>query len=165
MTGNALALCITKPSAALVLYVQDKWARCLPRGRVWIKVRSNMHGADAEAGGKLASTQIIICLHTYAVVERRRSGSKIRSATNGTNTRFSMLASKQRAPNHLCPQEMADPPTSAPHMCEHTRGSRAGMIKSARLRCATAPRMCECSFSGKISVLRNDRNTNVYPCF
>ena len=32
---------------------------------------------------------------------------------------------------------------SAPRMCEHTRGSGAGMSKSARLRSVTAPRMCE----------------------
>ena len=35
---------------------------------------------------------------------------------------------------------------STPRMCEHTRGSGAGMSKSARLRPATAPRMCERSF-------------------
>ena len=43
--------------------------------------------------------------------------------------------------------KMADPPASAPHMCEHTRGNGAGMSKSARLRSATAPRICERSFS------------------
>ena len=37
-------------------------------------------------------------------------------------------------------------PASAPRMCEHTRGSVAGISKSARLRPATAPRMCERSF-------------------
>ena len=36
---------------------------------------------------------------------------------------------------------------SAPRMCEHTRGSGAGMSKSARLRSATAPRMCERSLT------------------
>ena len=35
----------------------------------------------------------------------------------------------------------------APRMCEHTRGSGAGMSKSARLRSATAPRMCESSLT------------------
>ena len=45
-----------------------------------------------------------------------------------------------------CSQEMADPPASAPRMCEHNRGSGAGMSKSARLRSATTPRMCERSF-------------------
>ena len=35
---------------------------------------------------------------------------------------------------------------SAPRMCKHTHGSGAGMSKSARLRHATAPRMCERSF-------------------
>ena len=42
----------------------------------------------AGAGGKLASTQNITCVHTYAVAEWRWSGSKIRSATNGSNTQF-----------------------------------------------------------------------------
>ena len=83
-------------------------------------------------------------LHAFTHT-RSRSGSKIRSATNGSNTQFSASASKPRAPNHLCPQEMADPPTSATRMCEHTCGSGAGMSKSACLRCATAPHMCECS--------------------
>ena len=70
--------------------------------------------ARADAGGKLASTQIITCVHTCAVAERRRSGSKIRSARNGSNTQFAAPASKPRAPNHHCPQEMADRPASAP---------------------------------------------------
>ena len=76
-----------------------------------LKVRLHMRGrAQAAAGGKLASTQIITCVHTCAVAERRRSGSKIRSARNGSNTQFAAPASKPRAPNHHCPQEMADPP-------------------------------------------------------
>ena len=55
-----------------------------------IKVRSHMRERTrAEAGGKLASTQIITCVHTYAVTERRRGESKIRPATNGPNTHFS----------------------------------------------------------------------------
>ena len=103
--------------------------------------------ARAEAGGKLASTQIITCVHTCAVAERWRSGGKNRSARNGSNTQFAASASKPRAPNHHCPQEMADPPASAPRMCEHTRGSGAGISKSARLRPATAPRMCERSLN------------------
>ena len=41
---------------------------------------------------------------------------------------------------------MADPPASAPRMCEHTRGNGAGISKSARLRYVTAPCMCERSF-------------------
>ena len=97
----------------------------------------------AGPGRKLASTQIITCVHTCAVAERRRSGSNNRSARNGSNTQFTAPASKPRAPNHHCPQEMADPPASAPRMCEHTRGSGAGISKSARLRSVTAPRMCE----------------------
>ena len=80
-----------------------------------LKVRSHMRGRTrAGAGGKLASTQIITCVHTCAVAERRRSGSKNRSARNGFNTQFTAPASKPRAPNHHCPQEMADPPASAP---------------------------------------------------
>ena len=110
-----------------------------------LKVRSHMRGrARAGAGGKLASTQIMTCVHTCAVAERRRSGSKNRSARNGSNTQFTAPASKPRTPNHHCPQEMADPPSSAPRMCEHTHGSGAGISKSARLR--SAPRMCERSF-------------------
>ena len=66
----------------------------------------------AEAGRKLASTQIITCVHTYTVAERRLGESKIRSARIGSNTQFSASASKPRAPNHLCPQEKADPPAS-----------------------------------------------------
>ena len=103
--------------------------------------------ARAGAGGKLASTRIMTCVHTCAVAERRRSGSKNRSARNGSNTQFTAPASKPRAPNHHCPQEMADPPASAPRMCEHTRGSGAGISKSARFRSATAPRMCGRSFT------------------
>ena len=41
---------------------------------------------------------------------------------------------------------MADPPASAPRMCEHTRCSGAGISKSARLRSAIAPGMCERSY-------------------
>ena len=100
----------------------------------------------AEAGGKLASTQIIACIHTCLVAERRRSESKIRSATNGSNTQFFASASKPRAPNHLCPQEMADPPASTLRICERTCGSRAEVSKSAHLRSATALRICEGSF-------------------
>ena len=101
----------------------------------------------AEAGGKLASTQIITCVHTYTVAERRWSGSKIRSATNGSNTQFFASPLKLRTSNHLCPQEMADPPASAPRMCEHICGSGAGMSKSARLRSASHPRICERSLT------------------
>ena len=109
-----------------------------------LKVRSHMRGwMRAGAGGKLTSTQIITCVHTCAVAERRRSGSKNRSARNGSNTQFTAPASKPRAPNHHCPQEMADLPASAPRMCEHTLGSGVAISKSARLRSATAPRMCK----------------------
>ena len=101
----------------------------------------------AEAGGKLASTQIITYVHTYAVAEGRRSGSKIRSATNGSNTQFSASASKPRTPTHLCPQEMAEPPVSALRMCEHTRGGGVGMSKPARFCSATTPRRCERSLT------------------
>ena len=63
---------------------------------------------------------------------------------------------------------MADPPASAPRMCEHTRGSGAGISKSARLRSATAPRMCERSFMGttvkgkgeKGPIVETETNTN-----
>ena len=101
-----------------------------------------------------------------------RSGSKIRSTTNGSNTQFSASASKPRAPNHLCPQEMADPPVSASRICEHTRGGGVGVSKSARLRSATAPRMCECSFMLKqsfLNTLRSRQNghhftDNIFKC-
>ena len=114
---------------------------CLPLGlcKGTVKESIVVTHARAEAGGKLASPQIITCVHTCAVAERRRSGSKIRSARNGSNTQFAASASKPHAPNHHCPQEMADPPVSAPRMCEHTA--------IARLRSATAPRMCERSFT------------------
>ena len=59
------------------------------------------------------------------------SGSKIRSATNGSNTQFSTSISKPRTPNHLCPQQIADPLASTLRMCKHTRGSGAWMSKSA----------------------------------
>ena len=128
-------------------------------GKTTVKVRSHLRGRTrAGAGGKLPSTQIITCVHTCAVAERRRSGSKNRSARNGSNTQFTAPASKPRAPNHHCPQEMADPPASAPRMCEHTHGSRAGISKSARLRSATVPRMCERSF--KISSCSIWKGTN-----
>ena len=42
--------------------------------------------------------------------------------------------------------------SSAPRMCEHTRGCGAGMSKSTRLRSATAPLMCERSFISLLSV-------------
>ena len=51
-----------------------------------LKVCSHMRG-QTRAGGKLASTQIITCIHTCAVAEQRRSKSKNRSARNGSNTR------------------------------------------------------------------------------
>ena len=51
---------------------------------------------------------------------------------------------------------MADPPASAPRMCEHTRGSAAVMSKSARLRSATVPRICE----RKTSYRKNSRNVD-----
>ena len=115
----------------------------LPASEGWRYIHTCAEQTRVEAGRKLASTQIITCVHTYAVAERRRSGSKIRSATNESDTQFSASASKPCAPNHRCPQEMADPPASAPLKCEHTCGSRAGMAKSARLRSATTPHICE----------------------
>ena len=81
-------------------------------------------------------------LHAFTHM-RSWSWGKIRSATNGSNTQLSMSSSKPRTPKHLCPQEIADPSTSASRMCEHTRGSGVGMSKSVRLRSATAPRTCE----------------------
>ena len=61
-----------------------------------LKVRSQCAERTwAGAGGKLASTQIITCVHTCAVAELRRSGGKIHSATNGSNTQFSTSASKR----------------------------------------------------------------------
>ena len=98
----------------------------------------------AEVEGKLASTPIITCIHIYAVAGRRRSGSKICSATNGSNSQLFAFASKPRAPSHHCPQQMSDPP---PHMCEHTRGGRVGMSKSTHFCSATAPRICEHSLT------------------
>ena len=121
----------------MLLCYTFQWLRYVHTCAEWMR---------AGAGEKLASSQIITCVHIYAVAERRRSVNKIGSATNGSNTQFSASASKPRAPNHLCPQEMADPPTSASRMCEHNRDSGAGMSKPARLRSATAPRICERGF-------------------
>ena len=102
-----------------------------------IKVRSQMRGrARAEAGGKLASTQIITCVHTCAVAERRRSGSKIRSARNGSNTQFAASTETARSKPSLSSRNGRSTPVSG-----------AGMSKSARLRSATVPRMCERSFN------------------
>ena len=51
---------------------------------------------------------------------------------------------------------------SAPRMCEHTRGSVAGMTKSARLRSATVPRMCERSFNVQFGTQKmGDRSARV----
>ena len=47
--------------------------------------------------------------------------------------RFKTARSKPSLSSRL---EMTDPPASTPRMCEHTRGSGAGMSKSARLRSA-----------------------------
>ena len=124
-------------------YWHEKYDISKPKGFSCVFSKGTFTHTRAGAGGKLASTQIITCVHTCAVAERRRSGSKNRSARNGPNTQFTAPASKPRAPNHHCPQEMADPPASAPRMCELTRGSAAGISKSTRLRCATAPGMCE----------------------
>ena len=41
---------------------------------------------------------------------------------------------------------------SAPRMCEHIRSSGAGMSKSARLRSAIVPRMCERSFKVQLTI-------------
>ena len=103
----------------------------------------------AAAGGKLASTKIITCVHTCAVAERRRSGSKNRSARNGSNTPRPLRVRSASAPRPLrvrsasAPRPLRVRSASAPRMCEHTRGRGAGISKSARLRSATAPRMCE----------------------
>ena len=96
-----------------------------------------------------------------AEAERKQN----RSTTNRSNTQFSASTSKPRAPNHLCPQEMTDPPASAPRMCEHTRGGGAGMSKSVRLRSATAPRMCEHSFTLLITLLHwQEQNISMAYC-
>ena len=103
-----------------------------------------MSGADAGWGG-----QKIGC-NTNHYMRSHIRGHYMRSQNPLRNKRvqhpFSASASKPHTPNHLCPQEMADPPASAPRMCEHTCGSEAGMSKSARLRSATIPRICERRF-------------------
>ena len=65
----------------------------------------------------------------------------------GSNTQFSGSVLKQQAPNYLCPPKMADPPAPALYICEHICNNGAGISKSARLRSATALRMCECTFN------------------
>ena len=61
--------------SCLGLNVLNKWSACIPSW-LWpllLKVRSNMRGRTrAGAGGKLASTQIITCVHTCAVAEREQ---------------------------------------------------------------------------------------------
>ena len=105
----------------------------------WVKVLSHIH----RLGGKMASAQIIRCVHSYAVTERRRSGSKIRSPKMVQHPpNFSASTSKLHAPNHFCPYQhgrSTDQPTtyvwanhacaSQPRMCEHTHEG-AGMSKS-----------------------------------
>ena len=123
---------------------------CLSKTHWWpaqLLVRSHMREAETGGGGrKIGFNKNHYKVHTYAVAERRRGGSKIRSATNRSNIQFSASVSKPRTPNHLCPQEMAHPSASAPRMCEHTRRSGAARSKSARFRSATAPRIFERSF-------------------
>ena len=95
-----------------------------------LKVRSQMRGR-----GRAENWLQHKSLHAFTHA-RLRSGSKNRSARNGSNTQFTAPASKPCAPNHHCPQEMADPPASAPRMREHTRGSAVAISKSACLRSA-----------------------------
>ena len=122
---------------------------CIIIGNItWRTSKGTFTHARSGRGRRRAENWLLHkSLHVFThSAERRRSGSKILPATNGSNTQFSASASKPRAPSHLCPQEMADPPASAPRICEHTRCSGAGMSKSDRLRSATAPRICERSF-------------------
>ena len=83
-------------------------------------------------------------VYTYVVAERRWSGSKIHSTTNGFNTQFSIPASKLNSPCHFCPQQMVDLPMSAPCMWEHTRGNEVEMSKSTCLCSITTPPLCAC---------------------
>ena len=122
-----------------------------------LKVRSHTRGRTrAEAGGKLASTQIITCVHTCAAAEPKRSGSKIHSARNGSNTQFAASETARSKPSLSSRngRSAGVRSASAPRMCEHTRGSAGGMSKTALLRSATAPRMCERSFIARASQLR-----------
>ena len=123
----------------------------------WRYVHTCAVRTRAGAGGKLASTQIIACVHTYAVTERRRSGSKIRPQQKGPTPNFPRPPRNHALQTIISFQEIADPPASAPRMCEYTRGGGARMSKSVRLRFATAPRMCERSFSvcGFIAITLN----------
>ena len=118
-----------------------------------VKVRSHMRGrARAEAGGKLASTQIITCVHTCAVAERWRSGSKNRSARNGSNTQFAASASKPRAPNHHCPQEMTDPL----RVCVNIPAVAEREFQNPPASAPQPPRACvNVALSGRVRVIGN----------
>ena len=102
----------------------------------------------AEAGGKLASTQIINFMRSVTHTRSRSGGGA--GAKSAPQHPKNWVYFPLQLRNHVlqtifsfCPQEMADPPASAPPMCEHTCGNGAGMSKSTRLRSSTAPRICE----------------------
>ena len=74
------------------------------------------------------------------------SGSKIRSAINGFNTQFSASPSKLRTPNHLCPQQMPDPPHP---LCIYVNITVVAE-QECQNRPITALPMCEHTFTEKM---------------
>ena len=112
-----------------------------------LKVRSHMRGADAGGGRR----KIGFNTNHYMRSHMRGRWAEAEGGQNPLRNKWVQhpifhIRFETRSPNHLCPQEMADPPASPPRMSGHTRAGGAGMSKSARLPSATTPRMCERSF-------------------
>ena len=85
-------------------------------GLILLKVCSHMPGTDV---GRSNTNHYM--LHTFAVTEWRQGGSKICSATNGSNTQFSMSTLKQHTSSHFCPHQnerSARPPTMYWRTCQ-----------------------------------------------
>ena len=100
-----------------------------------------MRGADAGGGGRKIGFNTNHYMSSH--IRGRGAGAKSAPQQMSPTPNFPRPLQNRPLQTIFCPQEMTDPPASALRMCEHTRGSAAGMSKSARLRSATAPRMCE----------------------
>ena len=115
-----------------------------------VKVRSHMRGADVAGGGRKIGFNTNHYMHSH--MRGHRAGAEREQnplCNKWVQHPIFTSTSKPHALNHLCPQEMADPPASAPRMCEHIRGGGAGMSESTRLCSATVPRVCERSYREK----------------
>ena len=77
-----------------------------------LMVKGTFEHAQSSHGGKLVENWLQhITLHVFTHTwsrSRDGGGNKIRSARNGSNTQFSMSASKPRAPTLLLTSDMAD---------------------------------------------------------